>query len=61
MNQSYKLLKLNTGDDIVCKTEENLSLKDKIELSRNFLIKEICKSYNINNDDIIIDDKDMIH
>ena len=27
MNQSYKLLKLNTGDDIVCKTEENLSLK----------------------------------
>jgi hypothetical protein len=29
MNQSYKLLKLNTGDDIVCKTEENLSLKDK--------------------------------
>jgi len=35
------------------------SLKDKIELSRNFLIKEICKSYNINNDDIIIDDKDI--
>ena len=29
MNQSYKLLKLNTGDDIVCKTEENLSLTDK--------------------------------
>jgi len=29
MNQAYKLLKLNTGDDIVCKTEENLSLKDK--------------------------------
>jgi ATP-dependent Lon protease len=35
------------------------SLKDKIELSRNFLIKEICKSYNINNDDIIINDKDI--
>ena len=29
MNQAYKLLKLNTGDDIVCKTEENLSLTDK--------------------------------
>ena len=29
MNQAYKLLKLNTGDDIVCKTEENLSLRDK--------------------------------
>ena len=29
MNQSYKLLKLNSGEDIVCKTEENLSLKDK--------------------------------
>ena len=29
MNQAYKLLKLNTGDDIVCKTEENLSLKDR--------------------------------
>ena len=29
MNQTYKLLKLNNGEDIVCKTEENLSLKDK--------------------------------
>ena len=29
MNQAYKLLKLNNGEDIVCKTEENLSLKDK--------------------------------
>lgn len=28
MNQVYKLLKLNNGDDIVCKMEENLSLKD---------------------------------
>lgn len=29
MNYSYKLLKLNSGEDIVCKTEETLSLKDK--------------------------------
>ena len=29
MNQTYKLLKLNSGEDIVCKTEENLSLTDK--------------------------------
>lgn len=29
MNTSYKLLKLNNGEDLVCKTEENLSLTDK--------------------------------
>ena len=36
---------------------------DKIKLAKNYLIKEICKSYNINygdnNDDIIINDKDI--
>lgn len=29
MNYTYKLLKLNSGEDIVCKTEETLSLRDK--------------------------------
>lgn len=35
------------------------TLNDKIELSKNFLIKDICKSYNIKNENIIIDDKDI--
>jgi ATP-dependent Lon protease len=46
-------------DRMIIIKADKYSLKDKIELSRNFLIKEICKSYNINNDDIIIDDKDI--
>jgi hypothetical protein len=29
MNTSYKLLKLNNGEDLVCRTEEILSLKDR--------------------------------
>jgi len=37
----------------------NYSLNDKINLSRNFLIKEISKSYNFNQEDIIIDDKNI--
>lgn len=28
MNIGYKILKLNTGDDIVCKMEENLNIKE---------------------------------
>jgi ATP-dependent Lon protease len=46
-------------DRMIIIKADKYSLKDKIELSRNFLIKEICKSYNINNDDIIINDKDI--
>ena len=46
-------------DRMIIIKADKYSLKDKIELSRNFLIKEICKSYNISNDDIIIDDKDI--
>jgi hypothetical protein len=29
MNTSYKILKLNTGDDLVCKMEEDFNLKEK--------------------------------
>jgi Ran GTPase-activating protein (RanGAP) involved in mRNA processing and transport len=29
MNTSYKLLKLNTGDDLICKMEEDLNIKEK--------------------------------
>lgn len=46
-------------DRMIIIKADKYSLKDKIELSRNFLIKEICKSYNINNNDIIIDDNDI--
>jgi ATP-dependent Lon protease len=35
------------------------SLNDKKELCKNFLIKEICLSYNIKLDDIIIKDEDI--
>jgi hypothetical protein len=28
MNIGYKILKLNTGDDLVCKMEENLNIKE---------------------------------
>uniref|UniRef100_A0A6C0CFM5 Uncharacterized protein n=1 Tax=viral metagenome TaxID=1070528 RepID=A0A6C0CFM5_9ZZZZ len=33
--------------------------QNKVELAKNFLIKDICKSYNIKADDIIISDKDI--
>jgi ATP-dependent Lon protease len=33
--------------------------QNKVELTKNFLIKDICKSYNIKSDDIIISDKDI--
>jgi ATP-dependent Lon protease len=35
------------------------SLSDKIKLCKNFLIKEICLSYNIKINDIIIKDEDI--
>lgn len=46
-------------DRMIIIKADKYSLKEKIELSRNFLIKEICKSYNISNNDIIIEDKDI--
>jgi ATP-dependent Lon protease len=46
-------------DRMIIIKADKYSLKDKIELSRNFLIKEICKSYNINDTDIIIEDRDI--
>jgi ATP-dependent Lon protease len=38
---------------------DKYKLADKIELSKNFLIKEICKSYNIKDSDIIINDPEI--
>ena len=38
---------------------DKYKVADKIELSKNFLIKEICKSYNINDTDIIIKDAEI--
>jgi ATP-dependent Lon protease len=46
-------------DRMIIIKADKYSLNDKIQLSKNFLIKEICKSYNIKNEDIIIDDKDI--
>lgn len=46
-------------DRMIIIKADKYSLKDKIELSRNFLIKEICKSYNITDTDIIINDMDI--
>jgi ATP-dependent Lon protease len=38
---------------------DKYKLADKIELSKNHLIKDICKSYNISENDILIDDKEI--
>jgi ATP-dependent Lon protease len=38
---------------------DKYSISDKIKLCKNFLIKEICISYNIKSDDIIIKDEDI--
>ena len=38
---------------------DKYSISDKIKLCKNFLIKEICISYNIKDDDIIIKDEDI--
>ena len=38
---------------------DKYKLADKIELSKNYLIKDICKSYNISENDIIIDKKEI--
>jgi ATP-dependent Lon protease len=38
---------------------DKYKLADKIELSKNYLIKDICKSYNISDNDIIIKDKEI--
>ena len=38
---------------------DKYSLSDKVKLCKNFLIKEICLSYNIKMDDIIIKDEDI--
>jgi len=46
-------------DRMIIIKADKYSLKDKIELSRNFLIKEICKSYNITDTDIIINDREI--
>lgn len=46
-------------DRMIIIKADKYSLKDKIELSRNFLIKEICKSYNISDNDIIINDNEI--
>jgi len=31
--------------------------QNKVELAKKFLIKDICKSYNIKNEDIIISER----
>jgi ATP-dependent Lon protease len=38
---------------------DKYSISDKIKLCKNFLIKEICTSYNIKSDDIIIKDENI--
>jgi ATP-dependent Lon protease len=38
---------------------DKYKLADKIELSKNYLIKDIYKSYNISENDILIDDKEI--
>jgi len=35
------------------------SKEDKLKIAKNFLVKEICKSYNIKDDDIIIRDAEI--
>lgn len=44
-------------DRMIIIKANSYSLNDKIKLSRDYLIKEIAKSYNFNDEDIIIDDK----
>lgn len=46
-------------DRMIIIKADKYTLNDKIELSKKFLIKEICNSYNIKNEDIIIEDKDI--
>jgi ATP-dependent Lon protease len=36
---------------------DKYKLEDKLELAKNYLIKDICKSYKLNDNDIIIDNK----
>ncbi len=38
---------------------DKYKLADKIQLAKNYLIKDICKSYNIKDNDIIINDKEI--
>ena len=38
---------------------DKYSISDKIKLCKNFLIKEICTSYNIKSDNIIIKDENI--
>ena len=46
-------------DRMIIIKADKYTIKDKIELSKNFLIKEICKSYNVNMNDIIIGDEEI--
>ena len=43
-------------DRMIIIKANSYTLNDKIKLSRDYLIKDIAKSYNFNNDDVIIDD-----
>ena len=43
---------------IIIKVDKYL-ISDKVKLCKNFLIKEICTSYNIKSDDIIITDENI--
>ena len=38
---------------------DKYKLQDKIELAKNYLIKDICKSYNFNDTDIIINNNEL--
>lgn len=44
-------------DRMIIIKANSYSLTDKIKLSRDYLIKEISKSYNFNDEDVIINDK----
>uniref|UniRef100_A0A6C0LF66 Uncharacterized protein n=1 Tax=viral metagenome TaxID=1070528 RepID=A0A6C0LF66_9ZZZZ len=46
-------------DRMIIINVDKYKLSDKIELSKNYLIKDICKAYNISENDIIISDKEI--
>jgi len=46
-------------DRMIIIKANSYSLNDKIKLSRDYLIKDIAKSYNFNDNDIIIDDNNI--
>jgi len=46
-------------DRMIIINVDKYNVADKIELSKNYLIKDICKSYNIAENDIIIDNDEI--